>query len=488
MNRKLAPLAVVMPLVACGGTQTPTSVSEPPSAPTVVVTSARWEAPVPVADAGERPFSRCSPFTTAQCRLFYDRTGPAVAVNARGQTVALWQRYEGDAFRLVGSRVTSAGTWSDAERVTPETSVRSQQVFVDASGNAVAQWFDGSGAATSVGSAGGGWSPAQAAEPSEQFVMDEKGTLHSLFTRWREGLFWSRQSPGGAWSEAVMLQGQGPEAHPFIRDPRLAVTRGGTLHAVWVREFQSSVREEEWDEVWSSRMRPGQAWAPPTLIARFPRAWALSLGMAASDPGALASYMLWDGRDSHQVMEQHQAGGSNATPGDWTAPGVVSEPTPPPPDVRNADLTVVASDARGTLTLAWTEVTYGPSEGSRYEIRARRFSAAAGAWEHAQRIESKQGYLHDLFDLHVAASAAGDAVVLWVEQSAMDFGHRMWASVFVPGVGWSAPQALRDAYLMSEPALAMDGSGNAIVMWSEPEGDRTTIWSARLSAATAPAP
>ncbi len=485
MNRLLW-LALTVPLVACGAAETPSSASEPPADPAVVVTSARWEAPVPVADAGERPFSRCSPFTTSLCRLFNPRTGPAVAVNARGQTVALWQRYEGDGYRLVGARLASGGTWSEAQGLTPETTVREQQVLIDARGNAVAQWLDSSGALTSFGSSAGGWSPPQAAPASEELAMDDAGAVHTVYTRWREGLFWSRLAPGGAWTGPVLLQGQGPESHPSIRDPQLALTRGGVAHAIWVREFQSSTRADEWNEVWSSRMRPGpSAWTEPTLLARFPRAVALSPGLTASDSGSLASYMLWEpaqsGRDGHTIMEQHQASAAPA----WTAPSPVSEPMPPAPQVRNAALPVVAGSSSGSLTLAWTEVTYAPSEPSRYEIRARRFSAAQGTWEHAQLIESKQGYLHDLFELHVAASAAGNAVVLWIEQSAMDFGHRMWASVFVPGTGWSAPQALRDASLMSEPALAMDGSGNAIVMWSEPEGDRTRIWSARLAAATA---
>jgi hypothetical protein len=471
---------MAVPLGACGSAEAPSPTPESPAAPSVVVTAARWEEPQRVADAGERPFARCSPFTTRLCRLFHPRTAPAVAVNAPGHTVALWQRYEGDGFRLVGARVTAGGAWSEAERITPDAEVSSQQVVIDPRGNAFARWIGSGGTETSYGPAGGAWGPPQAAEASEQLVMDDGGAAHTLFTRWREGLFWSRRAPGASWSEPVMLQGQGPEPHPSIRDPRLAVTRDGAVHAVWIRQFQSSAREEEWEEVWSSRMRPGGGWSAPALVARLPRAHALSLTMAASDSAALASYMLWDGRDSRRIMEQHQAVGGPA----WTAPTAVSEPAPPPPMVRNPDLPVAASAPGGALTLAWKEVTYGPSAPPRFEIRARRFSAAGGAWEHAQLIQSREGFLHDLFDLHVAASAAGDAVVLWVEQDAFDFGHRLWASVFVPGVGWSAPHALRDAELMSEPALAMDGSGHAIVMWSEPEGDRTTIWSARLAAVT----
>ena len=484
MNRRLMWLALAVPLCACGGAETPTSTSEPPAA-TSVVTAARWEAPQPVADAGERPFSRCSPFTTSQCRLFSPRTGPAVAVNARGQTVALWQRYEGDAYRLVGARLAAGGGWTEAERITPESPVREQQVVVDRSGNAVALWWGSEGAWTSYGAAAGGWSAPQAAEVSAQLVMDDAGTAHTLVTRSNEGLFWRRLPPGGSWSEPVLLQAQGPTSQLFIADQRLAVTRGGAAHAVWLRHFQSSVRSDEWDEVWTSRLTPGQGWSAPSAVARVTGAHMFDTTLAAVDTGALASYQvvenLGGSRDAWRVLAQHAIGN-----GPWTAPEAVNEPLPPRPAVRNASSPVAAADARGTLSLAWAEVTYAPSEPSRYEIRARRFSAAGGGWEHAQLIESKQGYLHDLFDLHVAASAAGDAVVLWVEQDAFDFGHRLWASVFVPGVGWSAPQALRDARLMSEPTLAMDGSGNAIAMWSEPEGDRTTIWSARLAAVTAP--
>jgi hypothetical protein len=487
VNRTLVSLALAMPLSACGGTQSPTSTSEPPAAPSVVVTAARWEAPLAVADAGERPFSRCSPYTQSQCRLFNQATAPAVAVNARGQTVALWQRYEGDAYRLAGARLVPGGGWTEAERLSPESAVRSQQVVIDGSGNAVALWFGSAGSRMSRGAATGGWTVPEDVEAGSQLVMDASGTTHTLVSRWNEGLFWKRLPPGGAWSEPVLLQRQGPSL-PFIDDPRLAVTPGGAVHAVWVRNFQSSVREEESNEVWASRMPRGQAWTEPTLLASLPRAYAFSPTFTATDSVALVSYRHVGapslGYDPGRIVEQHAPAGDLPA---WTVPVAISEPAPPPPVTRRPERPVLASDARGSLTLAWDEVTYGPSEPSRFEIRARRFSSAGAAWEHAQLIESRPGYLHEQFELHVAASAAGDAVVLWIEQKSSDFGHRMWASVFVPGTGWSAPEALRDARLMSEPALAMDGVGNAIVMWSEPDGDRTTIWSARLAATTMPA-
>jgi hypothetical protein len=464
-------------------------VPEPPSSPSAVVTSARWEAPQPVADAGERPFRRCSPYSQSLCRLFSEQTAPAVAANVRGQVVALWQRFEGDGYHLVAARTATGAGWSEAERVTPETGIELQQVVVDGGGNAVASWFGSGRTLTSYGPAAGGWSAPQAVEGVSQLVMDDGGAAHILFTRWREGLFWSRLPPGGAWTPPVSIQAEGPRSQPFITDPRLAVSRSGAAHAIWLRRFQSTVRSEEWDEVWSSRMPRGQGWTPPTLLARFPAANALSPALAVTDSGSLASYRLIervpDGFDSRRIMEQHLSGAPSATPA-WTPPDAVSEPVPPPPTLRVAATPAAAADARGVLTLAWTETTVAPAEPFRYEIRARRFSAAQGTWEHAQVIASEQGYLHDRFGLHVAASAAGNAVVLWVEDSS-GVGFRLWASVFLPASGWSAPTVLRDVDLLSEPSLAMDGMGNALVMWSEPEGDRTLIWSARLAAVTAPA-
>lgn len=487
MRRRLATLALVTTLSGCGGAQPPTTPPpETPTSPAVVVTAARWEAAQPLADAGERPFGRCSQFSDSLCRLFYEQTAPVVAANARGQAIALWQRFEGDGFRLVAARFAPGTGWSEAERVTGETNVLSQRVVIDGSGNAVALWARGGSTFTSYGVAAGGWSAPQAVEGTDQLVMDEGGTAHTLFTRSREGLFWSRLAPGAAWSTPVLIQDQGPTSQPFIADARLAVTPGGVAHAVWLRHFQSDVRSEEWDEVWTSQMRPGQGWSTPSSVARVTRASLFDTTLAAADAGALASYQSVEqvvgGRDRWRVLAQH-ATGSDA----WTAPEAVSEPIPAPPAVRNASLPAVAADARGALTLAWSETTYAPSEPQRYEIRARRFSAAAGAWEHAQLVAGARGSLYERFGLQVAASAAGNAVVLWMELDTFGVGFRLWASVFVPGAGWSAPEALRVGERLSAPGLALDGSGNALVMWSEPEGDRTRIWSARLAAVTAPA-
>lgn len=486
MNRRLAILALAAPLAACGNTEPPAT-TPPPTLPPPVVTSARWEAPSRVADAGERPLRRCSPYTQSQCRHFYEQTAPVVAVNARGQTVAVWQRHEGADFRLMSARSTSGAGWSE-EPVTPEaatsgTPIRSHQVVIDGGGNPLALWFGRAGAMTSRGLAAGGWSPAEEADASEQLVFDENGAAHTVFTRLNEGLFWTRLAPGGAWSEPVLLQAQGP-VHPFVGDERIAVTRGGVVHALWVRRNQSRIAAEEWNEVWSSRMDPGRTWTPPSLLARYPQAHAMTPALAATDGGALAAYWVADappGDVRWRVVEQHAPAPAGGVAPAWTPPEPVSEP-PTEPTRRTANQPVLASDGRDTLTLAWREVTYSPEESSRYEIRARRFSTAGGAWRHAQLVAAERGYLDDRFELHAAASAAGDAVLVWVEQRS--FRLIVWASVFIPGYGWNAPQALREADQLSEPSVAMDGSGNAIVMWSEAEGDRATIWSVRLMAST----
>jgi hypothetical protein len=57
----------------------------------------------------------------------------------------------------------------------------------------------------------------------------------------------------------------------------------------------------------------------------------------------------------------------------------------------------------------------------------------------------------------------------------------------VPGRGWTAPEALTRADRLTDVSVAMDALGNGAVAWTEPEGDRATAFSVRLTAATVPA-
>jgi hypothetical protein len=80
----------------------------------------------------------------------------------------------------------------------------------------------------------------------------------------------------------------------------------------------------------------------------------------------------------------------------------------------------------------------------------------------------------------VAMNAAGRAVAAWVLRNggAVD----LYAAEYAPGGSWSAPQLLESrAEAVSAPRVAVDGAGNARVVWRQSDGAAESVWAASLS-------
>jgi hypothetical protein len=288
-----------------------------------------------------------------------------------------------------------------------------------------------------------------------------------------------RRGAGASWSAPVLVRPQGPGSLPYIDDAHLALEPGGGLTAVWLERFQGF---GPWSEVWSSRAAGGR-WTDPARAARFEgETVPLSLHLAATAESAVAFYRLVERRtdfaDISRVVEQHDA----ATV--WTAPTPLDTPMAPPSLLWRAQYPVAAADATGAFTVAWTESFYPSRSDARFRVLARRYAPATGAWETTQIVEDMPGYIWDSYEPHVAASAAGDAILVWVTHG-VPFTLR--ASAFVPGRGWTAPEVLTRADRLTDVSVAMDARGNGVVAWAEPEGDRATVFSVRLAAETVPA-
>jgi hypothetical protein len=406
-----------------------------------------------------------------------------VASNARGDVAALWQRWEGDAYRLASARQLPGGGWSAAASVAADTGVTNHKLALDGRGEALALWDQQpNGTRSSRGTPSGTWSvpePVGGVPGDPQLAVEPDGTAHLLFTRSREGLFAIRRGPGAAWSAPVLVRPQGPGFEPYIGEAHLALQPGGGLVALWLERFQGF---GPWNEVWSSRAAGGR-WTEPARVARFEgETVPLSLQLAATAASTVAFYRLLERRtdfaDISRVVEQHDAGTA------WTAPTPLDTPMAPPSLNWRAEYPVAAADAAGAFTVAWTESFFPTSSEARYRVLARRYAPASGGWLPPAVVEDARGYVRDSYGPHVVASAAGDAIVVWVQHGVP---FTLWASALVPGRGWTAPEALTRADRLTDVSVAMDGLGNGVVAWAEPEGDRAAVFSVRLTADTVPA-
>lgn len=111
-------------------------------------------------------------------------------------------------------------------------------------------------------------------------------------------------------------------------------------------------------------------------------------------------------------------------------------------------------------------------------VLARSASGPQRHWGAAQRI----GMDDDAGGARIAVDSMGNAMAVWSQSD----GARasIWASRYVAGSGWEAPQLIEtdDAGDAGDPEIGMDAAGNAVAVWQQSDGTRINIWSTRYEA------
>ena len=77
-------------------------------------------------------------------------------------------------------------------------------------------------------------------------------------------------------------------------------------------------------------------------------------------------------------------------------------------------------------------------------------------------------------ELRISAAPTGQFVVVWFGRHSEDNGAGIWASSFLPGVGWAQPDLMRTTRSrhpdVDPTMIALDGNGNAFVVWAQDGG------------------
>jgi hypothetical protein len=208
-----------------------------------------------------------APEAVSQPGLDVDR--PEVALDARGNGVAVWQSSDGSNSVVEAATRTAAGSWTAFQRLSSPGDAERPQVGVDASGEAVAVWSFRSAnvrVEAAVRSPGGGWSAAQTlSSPGADalqpwLAVNPRG---DAIAAWRS--FDGRTSVirttsrkrGGAWGAVQDISPRSPD----LGAPKIALDAAGNAVAVW-RGLRSA-RER----IQTARHPARGAWSDPKLIS-----------------------------------------------------------------------------------------------------------------------------------------------------------------------------------------------------------------------------
>lgn len=162
----------------------------------------------------------------------------------------------------------------------------------------------------------------------------------------------------------------------------------------------------------------------------------------------------------------------------WTW-SIVSKPATSAASLTSTDslVTVFTPDEAGTYTFNLTV-----SDGATSVTSSAALTVTAGMLGRAQLIETEN--TDDAQFPHVAMDAAGNAVAVW-DQSDGTLGN-IWANRYTPSGGWGMPQLIEtnSAQVTSLPEVAMDSSGNAVAVWGQLDGSTNSIWANRYAPTT----
>lgn len=134
----------------------------------------------------------------------------------------------------------------------------------------------------------------------------------------------------------------------------------------------------------------------------------------------------------------------------------------------------VASDGSGNAVAVWQQ-----QDGIRNHIWSNRYVVGEG-WGDAEMIEDEP--TASAVNPRVAVDPAGNAVAVWEQVGAVGFD--IWSNWYVVDEGWGVAELVETSSLGSatDPEVAIDSSGNAVVVWVQVDLYQQSVWSSRSSA------
>ena len=242
--------------------------------------------------------------------------------------------------------------------------------------------------------------------------------------------------------------------------PQVAMDDNGNAIIVW-QGFDGS-----YYQVFKSEYRNG-SWTNPTDITDTvsiggQHAYAPQVAMD-NNGNAIIVWYEFDG-SNYQIFKSEYRNGS------WTNPSNLLDNISP--NGQDAYTPHVAMDNIGNAIIVWRQ--WGGDTWQIYKSEYR-----SGSWTHPSSLAddniSIDGY--SALDPLVAMDNNGNAIIVWYQSDGVN--NQIFKSEYRSDT-WTHPSGLTDnispnGYDATDPHVAMDDNGNAIIVWSQYDGTNTQI-------------
>ena len=320
---------------------------------------------------------------------------PQVAVDADGDAVFAWYRYDGANYRIQARARSADGILSAVQTLSPAgQSAFEPQVAVDADGDAVFAWSrpDGAdyrvqartrsadGTLSEVKTLSGAGHPAD----SPEVAINPDGQAVFAWNR-HDGSFWRIQararSADGTWSAVQTLSPTGTNCF----ESRVGVDAGGDAAITWFCNDGASLRVQARRRSADGTLSAVKSFSPAGQDASSPE--------VAVDPDGDAVF-TWNRTDGANLRIRAR---------EWAADGTLSAPQALSPAGEHAFSPQVAVDADGNAVFTWMR----QDPFSRIQTRTR---SADGTLSPVKTL-SAAGQFSNV--PQVAVDPDGDAAVVW---------------------------------------------------------------------------
>jgi hypothetical protein len=390
---------------------------------------------------------------------------PQVAVDAQGDTVAVWRRYDGSNQIVQGAVRPAGGSWQTPVSLSEAgRNAEAPQVAVDAQGDAVAVWqrYDGSHPIVqgAIMPAGGSWqtpvSLSEAGQNAEkpQVAVDAHGDAVAVWQRYdgSHPIVQGAIMPAGrSWQTPVSLSEAGQNAEK----PQVAVDAHGDAVAVWQRYDGSNLI------VQGAALPAGGSWQAPVNLSE--AGHFAEAPQVALDPQGDAVAVWQRSNGSNRIVQ----GAFRPAGGSWGVPVNLSEAG------QSAEAPQVVIDALGDAVAVWERY-----DGS-HEIVQGAIMPAAGSWQTPVNL-SEAGRSAET--PQVSFDPQGDAVAVWPRYNGSNL--IVQGAVRPAGGSWQAPVNLSEAGQFAEtPQVAIGAHGDAVAVWERYDGSHPMVQGAGYDAA-----
>jgi hypothetical protein len=345
------------------------------------------------------------------------------------------------------------------------------EVAVDSSGNAIVVWRQDDGTRYNNWAnryvVGSGWGTPTLIETDNfgdafypNVAMDNSGNAISVWYQYdglRTNILANRYVVGTGWGTATLIETEdaGNAFHP-----KLAVDSEGNMIAVWYQYDGTRFN------AMANRYDVDSGWGTATLIETDDTGDAYRPEVAMDDSGnAMAVWYQHDGTRYNICANRYVTGTG------WGTATLIETD-----NSGGANLPQVAVDANGNAIAVWNQ-----DDGTRYNVWANRYDVGTG-WGTATLIENDN--TGDAYPPHVDVDGSGNAISVWYQDDGTNLN--ILANRYVVGTGWGSATLIETDNLGEAryPQVALDSSGNAIVVWRQEDSVRDNIWANRYVVGT----